>query len=75
MAHHGGIDENIITVVICASIEGMLNSTISSSFSRPVSWAPLRIFARRVSLFLLLNIGAKVLTKQQSAKAKQGFFA
>ena len=48
--------KNIITVVSCASIEGILRLMIKLSFSLRDMGNPLRMFANKASLFLLPNI-------------------
>ena len=45
--------KNIITLVICANIEGMLKSTIKLSFSRVVSASPPLILASSLSVVFL----------------------
>ena len=48
--------KNIITVVICANIDGTLKLTMSRSFSPCVMGNPLRMLANNLSLLLLPNI-------------------
>ena len=57
--------KNINTVVICARIDGILNSTIKLSFSPRVNVLFSRIFANKASLFLLENIPLYSRTKIQ----------
>ena len=48
--------KNIITVVSCANIDGILKLTMSRSFSPRVMGNPLRMLANNLSLLLLPNI-------------------
>lgn len=64
--------KNIITLVICARMDGMLNPIIRFSFSLPVIGLPSRIAASNMSVFLMFNVFlfecAKVRQKRQTAK-------
>ena len=53
--------KNIITLVICASIDGILNSTIKLSFSLVLRACPSRILASNLSVVFLPNIPCRYL--------------
>ena len=62
--------KNIMTLVICASIDGMLSPTMRLSLSRNVNGCPLRMLANNASLFVIQDAKLLIICKQKIAAAK-----
>ena len=66
--------KNIITLVICANIEGILNKYIKLSFSAFVIASPLRILPSSMSLFFFANISSATNVPNNATKVVNSFW-